>query len=221
MRRLLLFIISSLLLFTACDSTPSSELVAVKPETETITAPEIDAQLKEGDLIFHASTSPQSKAIQLVTHSDYSHVGIVLKKNGKWMVLEAVQPVKYTLLQPWIKRGQNAHFVVKRIKGLAPSVIPKMKQLANRYLGKPYDSYFGWSNERIYCSELVWKLYQQTGDIKLGERQQLKDFDLAYPEVYIKLKERYGDRIPWEEMVISPAAIFHAPQLVTVPNPAF
>ncbi|MEJ7666762.1 MAG: hypothetical protein WKG07_48260 [Hymenobacter sp.] len=54
----------------------------------------LSATLHEGDLIFHTSQSAQSRAIQLATHSPYSHCGLLYKTNGEWQVFEAVQPVK-------------------------------------------------------------------------------------------------------------------------------
>ena len=36
------------------------------------------------------------------------------------------------------------------------------------------------------------------------------------PQVQAKLKERYGKNIPLEETVVSPQAVFDAPQLTTV-----
>ena len=47
---------------------------------------------KEGDIIFQTSSSRQTKAIQLATHSEWSHVGIILKNNNEFYVYEAVQP---------------------------------------------------------------------------------------------------------------------------------
>ncbi|RYE90229.1 MAG: hypothetical protein EOO37_03435, partial [Cytophagaceae bacterium] len=79
------------------------------------TAP-LATTLHEGDLIFHTSQSAQSQAIQLATHSPYSHCGLLYKTNGKWQVFEAVQPVKLTPLASWVARGQGGHFVVKRLR---------------------------------------------------------------------------------------------------------
>ncbi len=50
----------------------------------------------------------------------------------------------------------------------------------------------------------------------MGEQQKLKEFDLSNPLVQAKLKERYGKNIPLEETVVSPQAVFDAPQLTTV-----
>lgn len=53
---------------------------------------------------------------------------------------------------------------------------------------------------------------------QLGQLQQLRDFDLRHPAVQAKLWERYGDRLPLSEPVVSPASIFRSPALVTVVN---
>jgi hypothetical protein len=67
---------------------------------------------KNGDLIFQISRSSQSKAIQLATHSKYSHCGIIYQKGKEYFVFEAVQPV-LLLLNEWIARGEKHHFVLK------------------------------------------------------------------------------------------------------------
>jgi Permuted papain-like amidase enzyme, YaeF/YiiX, C92 family len=76
----------------------------------------VSLKLREGDLIFHTSQSAQSRAIQLATHSPYSHCGMLLRQGGEWQVLEAVQPVGITPMEQWITRGQGGHFVVKRLR---------------------------------------------------------------------------------------------------------
>ncbi len=51
---------------------------------------------------------------------------------------------------------------------------------------------------------------------RLGTLQQLRDFDLSHPTVQAKLRERYGNKPPLTETVISPVSIFNIPELVTV-----
>jgi hypothetical protein len=184
----------------------------------------VDAQthqnLQEGDIIFQISKSGQSKAIQLATKSRYSHVGIIHKENGVYYVYEAIQPVKLTKLNDWIKRGENLHYIIKRLKNshalLTQENIKKMKKAGEKFKGKNYDLYFGWSDESVYCSELVWKIYKETFNIEIGSLQQLRDFDLSNEIVKKKIQERYGNKIPLNENVISPAAIFESPQLETI-----
>jgi hypothetical protein len=183
------------------------------------TAP-LGSVLHEGDLIFHTSQSAQSQAIQLATHSPYSHCGLLYKTNGEWQVFEAVQPVKLTPLARWVARGQGQHFVVKRLRdaktAFTPVALGRLRAAGQPMLGHPYDLAFEWSDERIYCSELIWKVYDRGLHRQLGQLQQLRDFDLSNPTVQAKLRERYGAQLPLSEPVISPASIFSSPELVTV-----
>lgn len=176
--------------------------------------------LHNGDIIFHESQSRQSKAIQLATHSKYSHMGIVFIQDNSYFILEAVQPVKFTPLDEWIARGKNSQIVVKRLKKsstlLNAEIIDKMKSEGKKYLGKDYDLYFEWSDHRIYCSELVWKIYHDVVGVKVGELQKLSEFDLSSQEVKAKLKSRYGDKIPFDEPAISPGTMFKSELLETV-----
>ena len=176
--------------------------------------------LKDGDLIFQTSLSSQSKAIQLATKSKYSHCGIVFKEGDSFYVFEAVQPVKRTPLAEWIARGENDKFIVKRLKNaeqtLTPEVLQKMKEIGKGFNGKKYDLAFEWTDEKIYCSELVWKIYKRSTGIEIGKLEKLGDFDLSSDQVKRKIKERYGNNIPLEELVISPASIFESELLVTV-----
>ncbi|HLT86845.1 MAG TPA: YiiX family permuted papain-like enzyme [Sphingobacterium sp.] len=173
-----------------------------------------------GDLIFQTSLSQQSQAIQLATGSRYSHCGIIFKEKDQLYVLEAVQPVKRTPLTEWIKRGKNEHYVIKRLKDaekiLTDSVINEMQKMGEAWEGKDYDLAFEWTDDKMYCSELIWKIYARTTGIKIGKLEQLKDFDLSNEIVKNKLAERYGNRIPLDDTVISPAAIYASKLLETV-----
>ncbi|AGB80285.1 Orthopoxvirus protein of unknown function (DUF830) [Enterobacteriaceae bacterium strain FGI 57] len=170
-----------------------------------------------GDIIFQSSQSSQSKAIQLATHSDYSHTGMIVIREKKPYVFEAVGPVIYTPLQKWITHGKDGKYIVRRVDGgLSAQQKQKLAQTAKRYLGKPYDLAFSWSDDRQYCSEVVWKVYDKALGMKLGKLQKLKDFDLSNPAVQAKIKERYGKHVPLNETVISPQAVFDAPGLETV-----
>ncbi|MDR3054448.1 MAG: YiiX family permuted papain-like enzyme [Zoogloeaceae bacterium] len=177
-------------------------------------------QPREGDIIFQTSRSSQSQAIQLATKSKYSHVGILFAQNGKWYVHEAARRVQVTPLQEWIERGEAGHYVIKRLKNadaaLTAETLARMKRESGRFAGKAYDLAFEWSDEKLYCSELVWKIYQRGAGIEVGKLQKLGTFDLSHAAVKAKLRERYGQHIPMNETVISPAAIFASEKLETV-----
>lgn len=169
-------------------------------------------EIKEGDLIFQTSLSGQSRAIQLATHSQYSHCGIIHLNGNDYFVYEAVEPVKWTALNKWIARGQNEHYVIKRLKNadqvLTPPTLTKMEQIEEAFKGKHYDLYFEWTNDKMYCSELIWKVYKEATGLEVGKLEKLKDFDLTSKPVKQKMKERYGDNIPFDETVITPVSIY-------------
>lgn len=179
-----------------------------------------DNSLKDGDIIFHASQSPQSLAIQKATKSKFSHMGIIFIINQKPCVYEAEGPVKFTPLKEWIERGQNKTFVVKRLKDsshvLTKEKLATLLQTAKSFEGTPYDPFFEWSDNKIYCSELVWKIYERSLGIELGQLHKLGEFDLEDPEVKKKLKERFGNNIPLDEPIISPSSIYDSKFLETV-----
>jgi hypothetical protein len=194
---------------------PAGVLIAALIAPRTFASP-----LRDGDIIFHTSRSAQSVAIQRATHSPYSHMGVVLYRDGKPFVFEAIATVRYTPLEQWAARGDGGRFVVRRLaRGLTPAEIQKLRGAAKPYEGKPYDLYFEWSDARIYCSELVWKMYRDALGIDVGKLQKLREFDLSDPTVKAKMRERYGANVPLDERVISPAAMFESRLLETVKTP--
>lgn len=176
--------------------------------------------LRSGDVIFQTSMSPQCHAVRLATRSVFSHCGMIWKVDNKDYVLEAVQPVKMTPLNEWISHGDGKKYVIRRLKNadsvLTPAVLKKMEAEGRKMLGKSYDGYFEWSDDEIYCSELVWKLYKRAAGIEVGRLQKIKDFDLSSEPVKQVIRERYGDNIPVNETVISPQSIYESSLFVTV-----
>ena len=177
-------------------------------------------EVREGDIIFHPSRSTQSLAIQQATHSRYSHMGLVLYSDGQLQVFEASARVKYTPLAEWIARGEGGHYVLKRLREadrlLDELALHRLRAEAAPFAGRRYDLTFEWSDQRIYCSELVWKIYQRALGLEIGGLQQIRDFDLSSAAVRSKMHERYGEQVPLNEQVISPAAMFDSPLLVQV-----
>jgi uncharacterized protein YycO len=177
-------------------------------------------KIESGDIIFQISTSRQSTAIQIATKSKYSHIGIIYKIDHKLFVFEAVQPVRLTPIEQWIKRGKNEHYVIKRLKNskelLTQKALLNMKVVGEKFKNKNYDIYFEWSDDKIYCSELVWKIYKEALNIEIGQLQTLSDFDLSDDIVKKIMKERYGSNIPLNEKVISPVSMFNSNKIETI-----
>ena len=147
-------------------------------------------------------------------------MGIIYLKNEAPFVFEAVGPVKFTPLRDWVARGKGRHYVVKRLVN-AQEVITKegvnrMLTVGESFKGKPYDPYFEWSDDRIYCSELVWKIYKRALNLEIGKLQTMAECDLSDPLVQEEIRRRFGNSLPKDETVISPAAIFASNLLITV-----
>jgi hypothetical protein len=173
-------------------------------------------EFKDGDIIFHTSKSSQSKMLQIATNSNITHVGIIFFKSGKPYVFEAVNPVKITPLQQFINRGVGSRFSVKRTKTpISSSELKIMMEYGKRQIGKPYDLKFEWSNDKIYCSELVWKIYHYAG-IRICDIKIFSDFNLNRPIVKKAIQSRYKGKFNINESVVAPIDLYNSDKLKTV-----
>lgn len=178
------------------------------------------ADFQEGDVIFQEASTSQSAAIQAATGSRYTHCGVVFKSKGKMMVYEALGTMSFTPVDQWIARGVDRHYVLMRLKDrdkiLTPEKIEGMRQAGRALSGKKYDLMFQWSDDAIYCSELVWKIYERGAGLALTEPRAFKDFNLDSPAVKAIAQKRYGEKPPLDEKVVAPSDLMHSPMLETI-----
>ncbi len=182
-------------------------------------------QLQEGDIIFHQSQSSQSLALREITQSVWTHTGVIIRNQNKWFVVEAARGVEVTPLQSFIERGVNKKYIIKRLKPELRSqsqnqmVSPKLKTALLAYVGLKYDLWFEWSDSTIYCSELVWKAYDDAFGIQLTTPERFKDFPLNGPYAQRLIQDRYlaqGRQLNLEEPVVSPVALLESDLLIDV-----
>lgn len=173
---------------------------------------------KDGDIIFHTSKSSQSKMIQEVTESNLTHCGIIFFQNGKPFVFEAVQPVRVTPLKDWINRGVGGKYIVSRVKTpLNKAQIDQMYGYAKKQLGKSYDMKFQWSDTKMYCSELVYKVFS-AGGIYVATPNKFSDYNLESEIVKDAINSRYGNSINVNEKVVTPVDIYKSSSVKTIFN---
>ena len=178
--------------------------------------------LQEGDIVFQGNVGPQSDAIRDATGSPFTHCGVVFRHEGRWMVIEAVQPVGSSPLDRWIARSLPDTFRAYRLKKpLDPAGAAKARQWAGKQLGRNYDLKFRWDDGALYCSEFVWKLYRAAG-VELCEQRPFRDYNLEAPAVKAIIDERYGGRqnLPLDELAVAPGDLADSPLLVEVPRRA-
>ena len=181
-------------------------LISCKSKPETF---------KDGDIIFHSSTSPQSSMLKMATGSNLTHVGIIFFKKGVPYVIEAVQPVKITSLQSFINRGKDCKYKVMRYEEkLTDENKKSMISWGKQQLGKPYDIKFQWGDNKMYCSELVWKMYKNAG-IELCETKKFSSFNLTNEKVKKAIKDRFTNKKDFNlnEIVVSPVDIYESDKL--------
>ena len=136
------------------------------------------------------------------------------------MVFEAVQPVSVTTFENFITRVKKGTFAVRRLKTAAsPESYQKASQWAASQIGHDYDVLFGWEDKKLYCSELVWKFYQQAG-IELCPLRKFRDYDLQHPAVKKMIEQRYGsiEKLPMDERIVAPSDILASKLLLEVPS---
>ena len=179
-----------------------------------------ESSLKDGDIIFQSNGAfDEGKAIQIVSKSPLTHCGVLFKEGNEWYVYEAIQPVAKTLLKDFAKTANGETYAVRRLSDEAPltaDALKKMKEYMESNIGKDYDHKFGWGNDKLYCSELVWKAYYESTRLKIGKVKMVGDFDLTDPLVKRLVEERYGKNVPVTEPTVTPGEVFNCRRLKTV-----
>jgi len=153
-------------------------------------------------------------AIEGVTESTYSHCGIVARQNGHWVVYEAYRNVEATPLREFLFRGRSQGFAVYRLKPSHRSWIPKTLEATRTFPGRPYDSRYRFDDEKIYCSELIYKAFEKASGEQLGIPAKVKELNWRPFEKTIVHYE--GGPVPLERLMITPKAMALAPQLGVV-----
>ena len=92
-----------------------------------------------------------------------------------------------------------------------------MQKLGATWLGRPYDLQFRWDDKTLYCSELVYKLFDRAAGIRLGKLERAADMNLSDERVQQALRKRFvSTQFDPSETVVTPDSIFNDDQLVEV-----
>jgi len=161
-------------------------------------------------VVLQTSGSAQSAAIQIATRSPYSHTGLVEVAPDGVFVIEALGKVSRTPISAWIRRGDGRKYTALRRRDLSDSEAAAVVQSARAFLGKRYDAQFQWSDDRIYCSELVSKAYARGAGKSAGRLQRIRDLNIA-PILAAAKSARDGDKLPLDRQVLTPASLAEDP----------
>ena len=175
------------------------------------------SEVKSGDIIFQVSTSTQAPAVALASGSPITHVGLIVVEGERITVVEAVEPVREIPIEQFIEHGEM--WGISRLKS-EPSDSEWSKKViryARSMKGKHYDGLFQWGDDRIYCSELVWKAYSRGAGIDLVQPQRVGDLNLSLPPVQSLIKRRMGGKkLNLNEKIVTPGYLHASDQIESV-----
>jgi cell wall-associated NlpC family hydrolase len=189
------------------SSTPT--VVTPTPTPSPTPTPTPISGYAEGDIIFIQSQTQQSAALREATESVWTHVGLLIKKSGAWYVSEAIGPVVSTKIADFIARSKNKAYRIYRFKHFDPATMQAAMYSAISRYNKPYDIYFEFSNDKIYCSELTYKVMKDVTGFDLGRIQKMKEMKLDGPYAQALIKKRLTDtgrELNPEELIITPVS---------------
>jgi hypothetical protein len=158
------------------------------------------------------------RAVKGVSQSDWCHCGVVDRVDGDWVVYEATGGgVKRTDLQDFLLRGDEIRFAAYRLTEQFSQHADQFAKSCLQYLGRPYDSKYELDDEKIYCSELVYKAYLTTTGETLVDTQELGDLNW---EDYVDEIKHYSESndLPavLEREVVTPVSLTFSTRLQKV-----
>ncbi|MCK5782112.1 MAG: hypothetical protein KAH10_05950 [Flavobacteriales bacterium] len=185
---------------------------------------------QEGDLLFQdLDCGPTCDAIEAVTWGrdsvKFSHIGLVIKDNGEWKVLEAISKgVILTPIDDFLNRSSDFYGNPKVWVGrLASEYLYLIKGVVNQkndVLGKEYDNEFLYDNGKYYCSELIYDMFKKAnGDIPFFELEPMTFKSLKtgeYFPVWISYYNKLNIDIPQDSLGINPAGISRSKKIEIV-----
>jgi hypothetical protein len=167
---------------------------------------------REGDIVFQSLPhGPLVDAIEGVTRSEWSHCGVLMRHEGRWMVAEALGEVRWTPWVEWVVRGRGSRVDVYRKDGLGEAEIGGLRREIAGMLGRPYDFSYAPGPEEIYCSELVHRAFAGAMDLELAPWDRLGDLNWRPHEQFIR--EMEAGPPPLNRMMITPVALTRSPHL--------
>jgi len=159
---------------------------------------------REGDILFQSMPRVKLvKAIEGCSQSCYSHCGVIIKRNGRWRISEAmIFGVREVPLWFAVARGRGARFAVFRLKDGVQHHAPAFVKALEKCRGRPYDFSYRFDDNRLYCSELVYKAFRDAARLELGEMKALGELNW---KPYEKILRTFGGGdLPLDRTIITP-----------------
>jgi hypothetical protein len=189
------------------------------PAADDTASEEPASRARPGDVIFQALNTLQTQALIQATGSEWTHCGLVFERNGRLVVMEALIVMAETPLEDWIARGGGRYVLTRWTgagDGLSPESLAAIDRAFGEFKGRYYDFKFQWSDDRIYCSELVQKIFERAVGVELAPLRRVGDYDLDGPAVRNLVRLRFADGLDPEEPAVAPVDLLDSPLLARV-----
>ncbi|MEA1954136.1 MAG: YiiX/YebB-like N1pC/P60 family cysteine hydrolase [Campylobacterota bacterium] len=129
------------------------------------------SKIKEGDIIFRKEDSFLSNRFEKMDGRGFSHIGIVYIKEKYPYVLhiernDKKNDLKVVKIETFLNKSTK--YKIKRLKGIynTTNMTKKIKKIL--LINPRFDFYFDLSTDNtLYCTELIYKLYKETYGITL------------------------------------------------------
>ena len=237
------FTLTVLVLLAACSNpkrdrqinadTAATAAVADTPKPEDMAALDTSARnqaavkdvldglpdLMEGDIIVQDIQNATGDLMREAMPAEWTNIGIIFRRDadGAMVVMDVIGKVRLTPLPEWISAGRENKVALYRLKDgenqLVPKNVKKLRVACKPFKSTPADRYFGWSDDELYSSELVWKVYQNGLGISLCPLRKLNTLSLGGEKVKPLITKKYGAVVPATEYAVTIADIYSSPQL--------
>ena len=145
-----------------------------------------DSVLHEGDLVLRRGHGPRSAAVAGLDTAKkaYSHIGLLVKESGKWLVAHAAPPeekggpdtLRLETIEQFFSPDVAAAGAIMAVdcrhgEAMAAARYAKLKVKSHTRFDTAYD----WADSsRLYCTELVARAYRSAGvDLTQGRHTRI------------------------------------------------
>ncbi|ENU1227144.1 MULTISPECIES: YebB family permuted papain-like enzyme [Providencia] len=170
-----------------------------------------------GDVVFTSIGTELFRQIASASLCWSNHVGMIVGHNGEdYLIAESRVPLSTTTtLSRFIARSSDKRYSVRRFthtltneqKSALVSEVPAR-------LNKFYHTGFNYESSRQFCSKFVFDIYQSALSVQIGELETFKELLTKNPNAKLTFwKLWFIGQIPWERKTVTPASLWHHPEL--------
>lgn len=173
-----------------------------------------------GDIVFTCIGAALFGQISTASQCWSNHVGIIIGHNGEdYLVAESRVPLStVTTLSLFIQRSAEQRYAVRRLRGglTVEQKLAIMEQVPAR-LNKFYHTGFKYESSRQFCSKFVFDIYKEALSIQIGDVETFEQLLHSNPNAKLTFwKLWFLGSIPWERKTVTPASLWHHPNLLLV-----